>query len=74
MNETNLSLTNEQMKFICHRVRDAIRSLEEGDYKEYRGRTGLKRLADGVKSRGRKLLAEQTRTSGRSASNDPIPR
>jgi hypothetical protein len=34
-------------------------SIEAGKFVEYEGREGLKKLADGVKARGRKLLARE---------------
>ena len=52
-------LTGRQVEQIRHRVLEGIESIERGEYKDYEGREGLKRLADGVKSRGRKLLAVQ---------------
>jgi hypothetical protein len=50
-------LTEEQLDGIRRRVRAGIESIEAGKYTEYDGREGLKELADGVKARGRKLLA-----------------
>jgi antitoxin ParD1/3/4 len=47
-------LTEEQLDGIRRRVRASI---EAGKFVEYEGREGLKKLADGVKARGRKLLA-----------------
>src|SRR5436309_1368571 len=52
-------LTQEQIQGIRQRVRAGIESIDEGKYSEYEGRAGLKKLADGVKERGRKLLARQ---------------
>jgi hypothetical protein len=52
-------LTAEQVEGIRHRVRAGIESIDAGDYTEYEGREGLKRLADGAKGRGRKLLARK---------------
>ena len=54
----NISLTTEQIERIRLRVRKGIQSIEQGEYREYRGHRGLKKLADEVKSRGHKLLAE----------------
>jgi antitoxin ParD1/3/4 len=52
-------LTEEQLDSIRRRVRDSIEGMEAGRFLEYEGREGLKRLADGVKARGRKLLARR---------------
>src|SRR6266571_1495958 len=49
-------LNEEQVEGIRQRVRAGIESIERGDYAEYQGRDGLKKLADRVKARGRKLL------------------
>jgi len=56
-------LTAEQVEGIRHRVRSGIESIDAGHYTEYEGREGLKKLADGAKARGRKLLAREA--SGR---------
>ncbi len=37
------------------------RESDAGEFVEYEDREGLKKLADGVKERGRKLLAQETR-------------
>ena len=50
-------LTGEQVEGIRQRVRAGIESIDAGEYREYEGREGLKKLADGAKARGRKLLA-----------------
>jgi antitoxin ParD1/3/4 len=50
-------LTQEQLDGIRRRVRASIEGVEAGKFVEYEGREGLKKLADGVKARGRKLLA-----------------
>jgi antitoxin ParD1/3/4 len=52
-------LTGEQLEGIRHRVRASIQAIDAGEYKVYEGREGLKRLADGVKARGRKFLAQE---------------
>ena len=52
-------LTAEQLAGIRQRVRAGIESIDAGEYAEYEGREGLKKLADGTKARGRKLLARQ---------------
>ena len=41
------------------RVRAGIESIDAGKYTGYDGRERLKDLADGVKARGRKLLARE---------------
>lgn len=51
-------LTEQQLDGIRQRVLAGIESIEKGEYKEYEGREGLKRLADEVKARGRKRLAQ----------------
>lgn len=53
-------LTEEQLDGIRRRVRASIEHLEAGKFVEYDGAGGLKKLADGVKARGRKLLARKT--------------
>lgn len=53
-------LTEEQLDGIRRRVRAGIEHIEAGNFVEYEGRAGLKKLADGVKARGRKLLARET--------------
>jgi antitoxin ParD1/3/4 len=52
-------LTAEQLASIRHRVRASIESIDAGEYREYGGHEGLKKLADGAKARGRKLLAQE---------------
>ena len=52
-------LTAEQLDGIRRRVRAGIEGIEAGKFVEYEGREGLKKLADGVKARGRKLLARE---------------
>ena len=51
-------LTGEQLEGIRHRVRASIEAIDAGGYREYDGREGLKKLAEGVKAKGRKLLAQ----------------
>jgi putative addiction module CopG family antidote len=53
-------LTAEQLGSVRRRVRASIADMGAGKFTEYEGREGLRRLADGVKARGRKLLAKQT--------------
>jgi antitoxin ParD1/3/4 len=52
-------LTGRQLEGIRRRVLAGIESVEAGEYNEYEGREGLTKLADGVKARGRKLLARE---------------
>ena len=52
-------LTAEQLAGLRQRVRAGIEAIEAGEYTEYEGREGLKKLADGAKARGRKLLARE---------------
>jgi antitoxin ParD1/3/4 len=52
-------LTEEQLDGIRQRVRASIEGIEAGRFVEYEEREGLKKLADRVKSRGRKLLARE---------------
>lgn len=57
-------LTSEQLDGIRQRVRAGIESIEAGKFVQYEGREGLKKLADGVKGRGRKLLARRAELVG----------
>jgi antitoxin ParD1/3/4 len=52
-------LTGEQLDGIRRRVRASIEGIEAGKFQEYEGREGLRKLADGVKAKGRKLLARE---------------
>ncbi len=52
-------LTEQQIERIRQRVRASVEAIDVGEYTEYEGREGLKKLVDGVKARGRKLLAQQ---------------
>ena len=52
-------LTGEQLTGIRERVLLGIESINRGEYADYEGPEGLKRLAEGVKARGRKLLAQK---------------
>ena len=54
-------LTAGETAAVHGRVRAAFRAIERGEYAGYMGREGLARLAAGVKSRGRKALAERSR-------------
>jgi antitoxin ParD1/3/4 len=49
-------LTEEQLTSIRRRVLSGLASIKTGKFVEYEGREGLRKLADGVKVRGRKLL------------------
>ena len=51
-------LTAQQLEGIHQRIRASIGSIAAGEYREYEGREGLKKLADGVKVRGRRRLRE----------------
>jgi antitoxin ParD1/3/4 len=53
-------LTEQQLSGIRRRVRARIEDIEAGKFIECAGRGGLKELADGVKARGRRLLARGT--------------
>ena len=52
-------LTGRQLESIRQRVRSSIDSIEAGEFKQYKGREGLKELADEVKARGRRLLVPE---------------
>ncbi len=52
-------LNEQQLDGIRRRVRSGIEAIETGKFKLYEGREGLKGLANGVKTRGRKLLASR---------------
>jgi predicted transcriptional regulator len=52
----NISITEQQLRSI----REGMENIKAGRFTEYEGREGLKKLADEVKARGRKLLAKQT--------------
>jgi putative addiction module CopG family antidote len=52
-------LSEEQLDGIRRRVRASIEGIQAGKFFEYEGREGLKKLADRVKTRGRKLLARE---------------
>jgi antitoxin ParD1/3/4 len=49
-------LTAQQIEGIRKRVLEGIADIERGDYIEYEGREGLKKLTADVKARGRRLL------------------
>jgi antitoxin ParD1/3/4 len=52
-------LTADQLEGIRRRVRSSIDSVEAGEFREYEGREGLQKLADGVKARGRTRLVQE---------------
>ena len=52
-------LTAQQVEDIRRRVRASIDLIAGGEFREYEGRDGLKKLADGVKARGRQRLARE---------------
>jgi len=61
-------LTAEQLEGIRRRVRSGIASIEAGKFKQYEGNAGLREFAEGVKARGRKILAQRAarlQSSGR---------
>jgi antitoxin ParD1/3/4 len=53
-------LTEQQLSGIRRSVRAGIESTESCRFREYEGREGLKKLADEVKQRGRKLLTRKS--------------
>jgi antitoxin ParD1/3/4 len=53
------NFTEEQLDDIRLRVRAGIEDLEAGRFVEYEGREGLRKLAQEVKARGRKRLAQR---------------
>jgi antitoxin ParD1/3/4 len=53
------NLTEEQLDGIRRCVRAGIQGIGRGKFVDYEGRSGLKKLADTVKARGRKNLAHQ---------------
>ena len=55
------ALTPDETASIEARARAGFAAIERGEYTEYVGREGLADLAAGVKSRGRRLLAERSR-------------
>ena len=52
-------LTERQLEGIRQRVLAGIESIERGEYVEYEGREGLRKLADRVKAKGRRLLSQE---------------
>ncbi len=53
-------LTAEEKASLRERALAGFAAIERGEYTGYVGREGLGRLAAGVKSRGRRLLAERS--------------
>jgi len=49
-------LNQQQLDGIRRRVEEGLSSIENGRFVEYGGRSGLTKLADGVKARGRRHL------------------
>jgi antitoxin ParD1/3/4 len=52
-------LAAEQLHGIRQRVLAGIEEIAAGKFAVYEGREGLKQLADGVKARGRQILARE---------------
>lgn len=52
-------LTARQLEGIRNRVRDALESVERGDFAAFDGRDGLRKLASEVKNRGRRRFTEK---------------
>ena len=63
MKTSTVVLTEDQVAAIRRRVRASIDGIKAGKFVEYEGPEGLKKLADGVKTRGRQFFARQA--SGR---------
>jgi antitoxin ParD1/3/4 len=53
-------LDGEQLDALRHRVRTGVEAIAAGRFAEFEGRPGLKKLADAVQGRGRRLLAQET--------------
>lgn len=56
----DISLTEDEVRSIHRRIGEGLEDIKAGRFKEYEGREGLKKLAEEVKARGRKLLAKRT--------------
>jgi hypothetical protein len=56
MGDNLTNLTEQQMERVRQGLKAGIEAIDAGEYTEYEGREGLKRLAEKVKARGRKLL------------------
>jgi antitoxin ParD1/3/4 len=52
-------LTTEQVDQLRRRVRAGFEAIERGGYTDYEGREGLKELAEDVRNRGMKRLAQR---------------
>ncbi len=50
----------KQIEGIRQRVRASIESIERGEYVKCEGRNDLRKFAERVKARGRRLLAQET--------------
>jgi hypothetical protein len=60
MPQMHILLTEQELRSIRRRVREGLEDIKAGRFTEYEGREGLKKLAEEVKARGRKLLAKRT--------------
>jgi hypothetical protein len=60
MAEIEIAITEQELRTIRHRVREGLEDIKAGRFTEYEGCERLKKLADEVKARGRKLFAKQT--------------
>ena len=56
-------MTPKQIEGIRQRIRASIQSIERGEYVRCEGRDDLRKLAERVKARGRRLLARETARS-----------
>jgi antitoxin ParD1/3/4 len=54
------NLIDLQVEGIRRRVREGIEQIDGGRFTEYEGREGLSKLADDVKTRGRRLLSQRS--------------
>jgi DNA (cytosine-5)-methyltransferase 1 len=57
LERTHSPISVQQTGSIRRRVREGMEDIKAGRFTEYEGREGLKKLAEDVKARGRKLLA-----------------
>ena len=57
--ERSVMMTTKQIEGIRRRVLASIESVERGEYVECEGRDDLQKLAERVKARGRRLLAQE---------------
>jgi len=53
-------MTPKQIESIRQRVRASIASIERSEYVKCEGRDDLRKFAERVKARGRRLLARET--------------